>query len=456
MKKNLLDYYQSANTIETSNNSDKLLIYTLTFNMKGKIPSKEEITLLFPNINEIEKFDIYIINTQECLRSITASMFINSKDEWEMALQNFLGENYINVINQNLGAIHLSIFIKKEKLINFHNFRSGEIKTGFMNIFANKGAVSASMKYLDKNILFIGCHLAAGQDKATERNNDLLRIRNTLKSSFNDNLEDKLNIIKNNLRKSFFNIKINHNNDILDKKISESLAVQPKKSFAVYDRENKKNKIYFDNLEEVDSIHDKDINNINIEKDNENIQLKINEIFDDKNENNHLSNKMLNSSIIDLDDKEDKLMEDFDFVILSGDLNYRLDISQEDIEEIINQKNPEILWDKDQLSLEIKNKHLFKEGIINFMPTYKYKENTDEYDYKRIPAWTDRILFKSKKKYDIMLCEYNSIQNINISDHKPVYAIFKINFKNRKKNDNIYNINYEINNINNDKKCIIF
>ena len=269
-------------------------------------------------------------------------------------------------------------------------------------------------------------------------------------------MEDKLNIIKNNLRKSFFNIKINHNNDILDKKISESLAVQPKKSFTVYNRENKKNKIFFDNLEEVDSIHDEDINNINninIEKDNENIQLKINEIFDDKNENNHLSNKMLNSSIIDLDDKEDKLMEDFDFVILSGDLNYRLDISQEDIEEIINQKNPEILWDKDQLSLEIKNKNLFKEGIINFMPTYKYKELTDEYDYKRIPAWTDRILFKSKKNYDIMLCEYSSIQNINISDHKPVYAIFKINFKNQKINDN-----FKINNITDDKdkECNIF
>ena len=64
--------------------------------------------------------------------------------------------------------------------------------------------------------------------------------------------------------------------------------------------------------------------------------------------------------------------------------------------------------------------------------------------------------YLNQKKYDIMLCEYNSIQNINISDHKSVYAIFKINFKNRKKNDNIYNINYEINNINNDKKCILF
>ncbi len=31
-----------------------------------------------------------------------------------------------------------------------------------------------------------------------------------------------------------------------------------------------------------------------------------------------------------------------------------------------------------------------------------------------------------------MLCEYNSIQNIFLSDHKPVYAIFKINFKNKK------------------------
>ena len=91
--------------------------------------------------------------------------------------------------------------------------------------------------------------------------------------------------------------------------------------------------------------------------------------------------------------------------------------------------------------------------MINFMPTYKYKENKDEFDYKRIPGWTDRILFRSKKFYDIMLCEYNSIQNIFLSDHKPVYAVFKINFKNKKNIEENLNIKDDYNN---DKECFIF
>ena len=202
-------------------------------------------------------------------------------------------------------------------------------------------------------------------------------------------------------------------------------------------KEEDENKKFLDDIKEVESNKGDDkINN----------RIKNTKIEDDNIKNN----------LVNEEDDEYKLIDDYDFAILSGDLNYRLNILQEDIEEIMNQKNPEILWDKDQLNNEIKKENKFEEGLINFMPTYKYKKNSDEYDYKRIPAWTDRILFKSKKKYDIMLCEYNSIQNINISDHKPVYAIFKINFKNRKINDNIYNINYEINNINNDKKCILF
>ena len=438
-KKTLLDYFKPSISISPEINSDNLLIYTLTYNIYGQMPSKEDIPHLFPNLNELKKFDIYIISTQECLQ--TASIFTYSKAKWETTLQEFLGENYLNVINQNLGAIHLSIFIKQEKLINFNNFRSGEIKTGFMNIFANKGAVSASMKYLDKNILFIGCHLAAGQNNAAERNNDLLRVSKSLKTSINMSKKEEIfSIKKKNLSKSIINKNINNNNKNINidnnnnNKISKSVLVLNQNQNKKEEDENKK---FLDDIKEVES-----------NKGDDKISNRIkNTKIDDDNIKNNLVNE---------EDDEYKLIDDYDFAILSGDLNYRLNILQEDIEEIMNQKNPEILWDKDQLNNEIKKENKFEEGLINFMPTYKYKKNSDEYDYKRIPAWTDRILFKSKKKYDIMLCEYNSIQNINISDHKSVYAIFKINFKNRKKNDNIYNINYEINNINNDKKCILF
>ena len=165
--KSLEEYYKSQNKVEINQNNiikentNNLLVFVLTYNMKGKTPSDDDIQLLFPQ--DINKFDLYIISTQECLRSIGASFLIDSKDAWIKSLSKFFGENYINLINSNLGAIHLCIFCKKEKLIHFHELRSGEIKTGFLNLFSNKGAVSVSMKYLDKHILFIGCHLAAGQ-----------------------------------------------------------------------------------------------------------------------------------------------------------------------------------------------------------------------------------------------------------------------------------------------------
>ena len=193
--KSLEEYYKSQNKVEINQNNiikentNNLLVFVLTYNMKGKTPSDDDIQLLFPQ--DINKFDLYIISTQECLRSIGASFLIDSKEEWIKSLSKFFGENYINLINSNLGAIHLCIFCKKEKLIHFHELRSGEIKTGFLNLFSNKGAVSVSMKYLDKHILFIGCHLAAGRDENNKRNEGLFRIKTNLKMSINDKSDVK-------------------------------------------------------------------------------------------------------------------------------------------------------------------------------------------------------------------------------------------------------------------------
>ena len=35
-----------------------------------------------------------------------------------------------------------------------------------------------------------------------------------------------------------------------------------------------------------------------------------------------------------------------------------------------------------------------------------------------------------------MLCKYNCIKEVYLSDHKPVYAVFKINFKNKNMEQN--------------------
>ena len=72
------------------------------------------------------------------------------------------------------------------------------------------------------------------------------------------------------------------------------------------------------------------------------------------------------------------------------------------------------------------------------MPTYKFLDGTNEYDYaERVPGWTDRILYRANNLSDIILCKYSSIADVKTSDHKPVFAIFKINF-NHEKNKNKY------------------
>ena len=41
----------------------------------------------------------------------------------------------------------------------------------------------------------------------------------------------------------------------------------------------------------------------------------------------------------------------------------------------------------------------------------------------RIPAWTDRILFKTNSTSDLL--SYSSVMDIRSSDHRPVYATFQ-------------------------------
>lgn len=79
------------------------------------------------------------------------------------------------------------------------------------------------------------------------------------------------------------------------------------------------------------------------------------------------------------------------------------------------------------------NKHLnflfenFQEGMINFPPTYKYDIRSNVYDSskkQRVPAFCDRILWKRNGKCNQLY--YNSVQEIDFTDHKPVVSYFQI------------------------------
>jgi synaptojanin len=120
--------------------------------------------------------------------------------------------------------------------------------------------------------------------------------------------------------------------------------------------------------------------------------------------------------------------KDHDIQYIFGDLNFRIDLDFSTCKQMISSGSLSSLKAYDQLN---KAKSVsttlieLDEGSLNFDPTYKYVMGSSEYDSKkkRVPSWCDRILFKKNKHIEVI--DYNRVDYL-ISDHKPVYGLFKI------------------------------
>ncbi|XP_045536608.1 inositol polyphosphate 5-phosphatase K isoform X2 [Papilio machaon] len=133
-----------------------------------------------------------------------------------------------------------------------------------------------------------------------------------------------------------------------------------------------------------------------------------------------------------------------DYVFFIGDLNCRLDHpsgespSAEEIaaalREVEKDKYASLLkYDQLYASQELDEAFVeLTEPEIRFPPTYKYILGTDDYDLKRKPSWTDRILYKVvPNNYENITLRadclsYNDLPHYTVSDHKPVVAVYTI------------------------------
>lgn len=117
-----------------------------------------------------------------------------------------------------------------------------------------------------------------------------------------------------------------------------------------------------------------------------------------------------------------------DSVIWLGDFNYRVDLPYEVVKDEVLKGNLEGLFEKDQLNLQMVKGETFpyyNEMQITFPPTYKFDNDSDEYDTSekmRTPSWTDRILSRGPNLHQT---SYGSDSSLKFSDHRPVYATFQ-------------------------------
>uniref|UniRef100_A0A1I7UN94 IPPc domain-containing protein n=1 Tax=Caenorhabditis tropicalis TaxID=1561998 RepID=A0A1I7UN94_9PELO len=121
-------------------------------------------------------------------------------------------------------------------------------------------------------------------------------------------------------------------------------------------------------------------------------------------------------------------------VLWVGDLNFRVTVEND-----VDWRNPENIQDKiydevlktEELATHKANKAFdgFNEAPIRFPPTHKFDPDSDNYVIstpKRIPSYTDRVLYRTRNESWIQPIKYDCMRGPSPSDHKAVFATFSI------------------------------
>ena len=129
----------------------------------------------------------------------------------------------------------------------------------------------------------------------------------------------------------------------------------------------------------------------------------------------------------------------FDHLFWMGDLNYRLDCEYREVLERIKVSDYSGLMKYDQLKSQQTHGNVFydfKEGEINFPPSYRYKRGSrDDYVYIKykttgnvhnVPSYCDRVLLHSLPQLKQTQTGYFCNLAYKASDHAPVIATYQV------------------------------
>ena len=125
------------------------------------------------------------------------------------------------------------------------------------------------------------------------------------------------------------------------------------------------------------------------------------------------------------------VLHQFTHTFFIGDLNYRIERDFYETVGLIKLKKWSELVLSDQLRVQMQQNRVFcgfKEGEINFCPTYRWERNKSTVSNKREqpPSYCDRILYKSlPQTFDLWQECYLSSHKCFGSDHRPVWSLFK-------------------------------
>ncbi|KAL9625355.1 MAG: hypothetical protein Q9160_000418 [Pyrenula sp. 1 TL-2023] len=332
---------------------------TLPRNDVSAVPGGAEIGLYVLGLQEL----IDVSSASEALKLFTDP---GPANKWKDAMNKGLPKGYIKVAEQQLVGLLLLVYASPEIAPTVSSVSSTSVGTGFMGYVGNKGGVAIRMVLGETTrMAFVNCHLAAGSDSTslTRRNWDCSQIASRVKfepitdstgvqEEFGDKIGDE--------DFAFWFGDLNYRLEVMPGEDVRRLLLLHTRN--EYDLNNKsKRKI------------DTELGYVNAPID-EPKSPAVSQHSEQESE----------TSSINLDPEDDPASL---YTTLQS------------------------LLPHDQLRKQMKQQKAFhdgwREGDINFLPTYKYDIGSvgmfDSGEKRRGPSWCDRILYRTRRD----LLEYN-------------------------------------------------
>lgn len=375
-------------------------------------------------------FDLIVFGMQESTYNLDSEDCIQ---DLKVTIINIVGENY-KIINHNRRAqMQVYVLANNSTLSKYiNNVEANAENTGLLGIFPNKGGLLVGMEILGSRIAFISTHLAAheGVSKCSARNDSVIEILGGVRTR--DLRYDTIANYHHVIWMGDLNYRLTFDTRTPDKSavasshfVSESVASESDVILEVIAPPQ----VYLSSASSA-------------------------EFSSTESMFKQPQNKLAASETID-DDDEDEGIDD------EKRSNARSEQMQA-IYKMIENMEWNRLLDLDELNREIAAGRIFK-GFSplrpSFPPTFKRRRNmalidangtepnstttvqsnnrlTDGlanqmgkyYDPKRLPSYTDRILYTSWPgfKDNLKPLSFSSYENVPSSDHKPVAGVFQL------------------------------
>ena len=317
---------------------------------------------------------------------------MSDKRKLQLKIQETIGHHFVCLTCNSLGTLTLIVFIRRELIWYTSAPIEATASTRPPQPIATKGTLGVSFELFGNSFLFLNSHFAAGEGNAEARIADYRRTISELNIQ-STTYRTPITMAKPSFARSLFQ----------SRRVASATGIAP----------------------------------VPEESPRRPISAEQSTIFAASNASSDITSS-------------------FDCCFWMGDFNFRVTKERHHVNEIIkgfsttsisspleegseekisSTSTFENLLDHDEMNNEMMRGRLFngfQEGRIRFMPTYKFDVGTDNYDTSaksRIQSYTDRIIYRNRRKNTITCLAYDSVDNVKTSDHRPLYAVYDVLLK---------------------------